>query len=80
MTTDEDLYNCLTQYPDKITNVTEADIAKVDKTIECKGKSTADEELACFGKTIKEYGQVKYLAKYYEKDLNGVGGDAALKP
>lgn len=62
---------CLTEYPEFITNVPEADLAKVEKNIECKGKPTADEELACFGKTIEEYGKLEYVSKYYEKDLNG---------
>jgi hypothetical protein len=78
MTSDEALKKCLTELPDKITNVKPEDIAKVDKRIECNGKATADEELECLGKSIKEYGKVKYLAKYYEKDLGGVGGEAAL--
>ena len=63
-----------------ITNVTDADIAKVEKEIECLGKPTADEELACRGLTIEEYGKIKYLSTYYDKDLGGKGGENALGP
>lgn len=74
MSTLDDLKKCLTEQ----TNVKEEDIAKVDKAIECQNTATADEELTCLGKTIQQYGKIKYVAKYYEKDLKGVGGEAAL--
>jgi len=47
------------------------DTAEVDKTILCKGKATADEELECLNQTIEEYGKIQYLSNYFEKDLNG---------
>lgn len=62
-----------------MTSVTEEDIAKVDKEIECKLKPTADEELECLGKTIKEYGKSEYISTYYKKDKGGKGGTAVVQ-